>query len=270
MKPRSRAMASAVAESSPPESSTTAGAASADTFRALTLLPRHVAPEVLVELDLEAHRQAILEYPIGQVVRRQLLVARRKKNRTAVGKRELAQLRTTPLVVRTIADDELHQIHGPQLRELLVAVALLLPRAWRLDVHHPDDARIDLIERHRTARLQRDSQLRIAQQCQQGHTSLLRERLAAGHTDVGSREFAYSRENPLRLPPFTPVKGVLGVAVAAAQRTAREAHEYRGKADGIGLALQRVEDLGDFEPRRTHVPDRSRSPSRAATGRECA
>src|SRR5690348_16852653 len=103
-------MASAVAESRPPERSTTADEpAFADSLRALTLLPRHVAPEVLVQLDLEAHRQAILEDPLGQLAGGQLLVARGKEHGTAVGKGELAQLRTTPVIVGAIADDELNQ-----------------------------------------------------------------------------------------------------------------------------------------------------------------
>jgi hypothetical protein len=41
-----------------------------------TLLPRHIAPQNLVELNLKPHRQAILENPVRQVARGQLLVAR--------------------------------------------------------------------------------------------------------------------------------------------------------------------------------------------------
>ena len=43
------------------------------------------------------------------------------------------------------------------------------------------------------------------------------------------------------------MKRVGGVAVLAAQRTTGEAHEHRGKPHGVGLTLQRVENLRDLE-----------------------
>src|SRR4029077_14800330 len=106
-------MARAVAESRPPESSTTAGERN--------LLPRHVAPEVLVKLDLEAHRQAVLEDPVRQLPRRLLLVARGEQHRAAGRQRELTQLRAAPLVVGAATDHELDEVGGSQARELLVA-----------------------------------------------------------------------------------------------------------------------------------------------------
>src|SRR5580698_10186153 len=49
------------------------------------------------------------------------------------------------------------------------------------------------------------------------------------------------------IAPVAAVKGVFGIAPHAAQRATREAHEYRAPADRIGLALDRVEDLGDAQ-----------------------
>src|SRR5256885_15839170 len=85
MNPCWRAIASTVAESRPPDNNTTA----AD---AVTLLPRHVAPEVFVQLDLQAHRQPVLEYPVGELARRELLMTRRKQHRAAGREGEVAQL----------------------------------------------------------------------------------------------------------------------------------------------------------------------------------
>src|ERR1700722_20331932 len=105
-------MASTVAESRPPDKSTTARALA-------TLLPRHIAPQNLVELNLEAHRQAILENPVREVARGQLLVARRKQHGTPGIEAELAQLGATPLVVRTPTNNKLHQIVGRKPPELV-------------------------------------------------------------------------------------------------------------------------------------------------------
>ena len=102
---RARAIASTVAESRPPESSTTAGF-----MHDGRSLSRHVAPQHLVELQLEAHRQPVLEDPVGE--RRRARLAR-SSARTAPGsarQRVLAQVRLAPVVILARADHELHLI----------------------------------------------------------------------------------------------------------------------------------------------------------------
>src|SRR5215469_11679287 len=115
-------MARVVAESSPPESKTTARGLDICSIIALIRQPRnasfehfrllawHVAPQVLVQLDLEAHRQAIREDPVGKIASGELLVARREEHGAALGQRQLRQLGAAPLVIVTVADDELHQV----------------------------------------------------------------------------------------------------------------------------------------------------------------
>src|SRR3984893_263116 len=247
MNPRSRAIASTVAESRPPDNNTTAREPS-------TLLPRHVAPEIFMQLDLQAHRQPVLEYPVGELARRELLMTRRKQHRAAGGKGELAQLAATPLVVAAAADHELDQVPRAQPRQLLIAVAPFLAGTRRLDVDDFRHTRIDTRERHGAAGFQRDPQAGIAQQGQQLRAALLRERFASGHTHERRAELAHPRHDRLRLPPLAAVEGVGGVAILAAQRAAGEAHEHRGPARGVRLALQGVEDLGDLEARHALWP----------------
>ena len=45
-----------------------------------TLPPRHVAPQHLVQLDLQPHRQPVREYPVREIARGHLLVARREEH----------------------------------------------------------------------------------------------------------------------------------------------------------------------------------------------
>src|SRR5579863_7137079 len=113
-KPCARASASAVAESRPPESSTMAGARS-------TSLPRHVAPQELVQLHLQAHRQLVFEDPVGELARGQLLVARREEHGAAPGELQLRQARAAPLVVVASANDELDEVLGSQALKFRVA-----------------------------------------------------------------------------------------------------------------------------------------------------
>src|SRR2546430_4712209 len=80
----SRAIASIVAESRPPDNNTTAADPS-------TLPSRHIAPQVFVQLNLQAHRQPVLEYPVGERARRELLMTRRKQHRAAGREGELAR-----------------------------------------------------------------------------------------------------------------------------------------------------------------------------------
>src|ERR1700726_2502625 len=242
MNPCWRAIASTVAESRPPDNNTTAADAS-------TLLPRHVAPEIFVQLDLQAHRQPVLEYPVGELARRELLMTRRKQHRAAGRKAELAQLLATPLVVAAAADHELDQVPRAQPRQLLIALPPFLARTRRLDVDDFRPTRIDTRDRPGAAGFQRDPQAGIGQQGQQLRAALLRERFASGHAHERRAELAHPRDDRLRLPPFPAVEGIGGVAILAAQRAAREAHEHRGPACGVRLALQGVEDFGDPQAR---------------------
>src|SRR6266436_10080522 len=143
-------MASAVAESRPPESNTTAGAP------LIQLLSGHIAPQILVQLDLEPHRQPILQNPIRELAGGQLLVTRGEQHRAARIQSELTQLLPTPLVVAAAADDELHEILGAQLRELVIAIAVLFPRARGFHVHDSHYTRVDARQGHRAAGFERD------------------------------------------------------------------------------------------------------------------
>src|SRR6187455_2218958 len=107
-------MASTVAESSPPDSNTTA--------RTAGLLSRDIAPQHLVKLQLEPHRQAICEDPVGELPCRQLLGARREQHLAACGKAARFDLRPAPLVVGTIADHELDLLLRTQQREVVVTI----------------------------------------------------------------------------------------------------------------------------------------------------
>jgi len=57
------------------------------------------------------------------------------------------------------------------------------------------------------------------------------------------------------IAPLPAMEGVLGVAVAAAQRATGQAHEHGRPAGGVGLALQGQEDLGDLQPRQRRLHD---------------
>src|SRR6478735_940627 len=99
-------MASTVAESSPPDSRTTA--------RIDGLLSRDIAPQHLVKLHLEPYGQAVGEDPVGELPCRQLLCARREQHLAARGEIARCDLRAGPLVVGSIADHELDLLLGPQ------------------------------------------------------------------------------------------------------------------------------------------------------------
>src|SRR6202162_1387213 len=115
MNPCWRAIASTVAKSRPPDNNTTAAHVS-------TLLPRHIAQELLCQLIRQAPRQPVLEYPLGELARRELLMTRRKQHRAIGRKGELAQLAATPFVVAAAADHEFDQVARAQPRQLLIAV----------------------------------------------------------------------------------------------------------------------------------------------------
>jgi hypothetical protein len=176
-------------------------------------------------------------------------MARGEEHRATRIELEFAHLGDAPLVIRPATDDKLHQILAPQALELRVTIAPGLPGRGRLDIDDPDHALIHIIKTHRAARLKRHSIACGTQFFQQLQAVLLSERLAARHADVPRAELPHARENVRQLPPFTPVESVGRVAVLTAQRTARQADKRSRNPRGIGLTLQRIEDLGDLQAR---------------------
>ena len=132
-----RAQASAVAESRPPESSTTARAP----ISARAHCPRDTCAAGSGSAPAGGPRESSRP-ACGREVARGSARTAPDSARPAAATLELA---AAPLVVGAIAQHELDLLLRPQQRQLLVAVALLLARAGRLDVHDADDARIHLL-----------------------------------------------------------------------------------------------------------------------------
>src|SRR6187402_3366592 len=131
-------MASVVAESSPPERSTTAGCPANDGLSAAG----DVTPDHLVQLHLETHRKPVLEDPVGKPGRGELLKARREKHLAACVQALVEHALPAPVVVRAVADHELELVAGAQAMHRQVEVTPVLARARRLDVDDAGDARV--------------------------------------------------------------------------------------------------------------------------------
>src|SRR5687768_394541 len=101
-------MASTAAESSPPGSRITAR----DVIAFLSSFAGHVAPKHLVQLKLEANRQAIGQDPVRKLARGLLLGAWREQHLAPPGKGR--QFVAAPVVVGAIADHELDLLFGAQ------------------------------------------------------------------------------------------------------------------------------------------------------------
>src|SRR5450631_4558375 len=173
-------------------------------------------------------------------------MAWRKKYAAARVELKVTQLRNTPVIVRAAADDKFDEIFRCQTRKLIIAVARLLTRTWRLDINDQHHALINTRKRHRAARLKRDPIAVRAELLQELCAAFLRERFAARHADVTGAKLSYARKNGGQLPPITAVEGVSGVAVLAAQRTAGETHKRRRNAGSVRLPLQRIEDFREL------------------------
>src|SRR3546814_10936422 len=70
-------------------------------------LPRRVAPEYLVQLQLEAHRQTVGQNPFDQLCRCQLSLTRREQHGTAVVEAVFDDAFACPVVIGTITNHEL-------------------------------------------------------------------------------------------------------------------------------------------------------------------
>ena len=91
------------------------------------------------------------------------LVARREEH--GARQRMLRDDVARPFVVGAVADDDLHGVVRRQKLEILPAIAMRLLRARRLEVDDARDARIDVRDVDRTARLERNVEARVAELC---------------------------------------------------------------------------------------------------------
>src|SRR6266581_345892 len=243
-------MARQVAESRPPDSSTTAG-------RVMSVRPGRRsgcsssaalrAPQHFVKLELHAHRQTVAQYPLRQPGRRKAFPDRRKQHRAALRQAVFVQLLDGPAIVGLVGEHELDFVARGEKLEILQAVLGRLARARRLEVHDPGDAGIDAANIERTARLQRYRISRVAEHRQQARAGLLCQGFAAGDADRRAAEVSNPLEDGLDGHRAAPGEGVLGVAPDAAQRATGQPHEYRRQTGASGLALDRVENLADAQ-----------------------
>jgi hypothetical protein len=92
----------------------------------------------------------------------------------------------------------------------------------------------------------------ISERLQKLEAILLGKRLAARHANVPGTQLGDTIEDRRKLPPLPALKRVRGIAVLAAERTARQTNERSGDPRGVGFALQGIEDFSDLESR--HCP----------------
>jgi hypothetical protein len=108
------------------------------------LLASQLTPKNLVQLQLEAHWQAVGDQPVGQRCRWQLVVHRRKKQRTEGCKLPFLDHLTRPFVVGAVFEDEFELVVGGQQGQVLPTIPIALAGAGGFDVDDARDARVDL------------------------------------------------------------------------------------------------------------------------------
>src|SRR5262249_24358555 len=80
-------------------------------------------PDVLVKLDLEAHRQLALEDPGREITRIDATPDGAEQHRTAGRQIARAHLAARPLVIGAVGDHELELVGGAKVRHVLPAIA---------------------------------------------------------------------------------------------------------------------------------------------------
>ena len=197
---------------------------------------------------MQTHAQAIGQNPLGEFPRGELPVAGRQQHiGNAIRERELSDFAARPEVVRAVANHEFDLIVRGQMRDIAVVVALGLAGGGCFEVQHFHHPGVHRRNGQGATGLQGDRIPGIAEANEQRQAVGLGQRFTAGHGDIG-RAVAGHVVTELGQGVHAPtVKGVLRIAIRAAQGTAGQAHENRGPAYRIGLALQRMKNLGDTQ-----------------------
>jgi len=208
-------------------------------------MPRHVAPEVFMQLQLQPDRQPVLQDPFGQLGRILLLLSGGEQDFTAGREIVFPEAVPGPFIILPVADDELDLVGAAQRYDVRITVALHFARARRLQVHHLDDARIDAGDIECPAGLKRDAVTGITQLPQQRQAGLLRQRLAPGHRDIAGPVAGYPFQDGTGFHPLASLEGVGGIAITATQWTTRETNKDGRAARGQRFPLQGIKNFGN-------------------------
>src|SRR6185503_12187098 len=170
-KPSARALAAAVYESSPPLSRTTVS----DTACV-------GAPDVLVQLQLDAHRQFVGEHPLRQRLWIEDAVHRGQMNRGgAANERMPSDHVSGKLVVGAILDDELDLVVGTKPLEVFPVVLRNLAAAWALHIEDRHDVSGNTLRAAMTTGLEQHRLAAVEQSLHERIHLFLEQRLTAGH-----------------------------------------------------------------------------------------
>ena len=119
-------------------------------------------PQQLVQLQQHPDRQAVAQYPFGQMRGIQRAVRRRKQHCAFLGQPMLRQDLLCPLVIVFIAQHEFDFVMLGQQRQIFSTVLFGFTGRGSLDVHHAHHARIHLADIQCAAGFQRHLVARIA------------------------------------------------------------------------------------------------------------
>jgi len=109
--------------------------------------------------------------------------------------------------------------------------------AGRFQIHDPMDAWIDLRDIVGAAGFEQNSITGIAQPRHERQHVLLEQRLASGNLDQRTTKPCDRIYNVVQSLFLSPVKGVLGIAIIAAQIAECEPHEHTGLSNPRAFTL---------------------------------
>src|SRR3989442_1383776 len=201
-----------------------------------------LAPDHLVQLQLQPCRPAALEHPGGEILWRNLAVGWGEENGNLAPELELVELLQRPPEVVARADHHLHLVAARKLAEG-AELDMRLVRSRSLQIHDLAHAPRHRPEGALAVRLEGHLVATVEQLLRELRQLLLQRGLPPGQADEPGRVLRHLREDLLAGHLPAAVERVLGVAVLAAQIAPREPHEYRGHAGEGRLALDAVEDL---------------------------
>src|SRR2546428_164478 len=234
-----RAMATATQESMPPLSRTTARGLSPG-FLSMTRVrvsdPAHVGgPDVLVDLELQADRQAIGQDPFSQPPRVENAVHGGQQHAAAGGETMTRDDLPGPVVVGTVGDDELHLVRRLQESDVLEAVLPVHTASGTLQVHDHHGARVEGREIQAAAGFDGHFEAAIAQLTDQVVHAFLQEGLAPCDQDEARPERGDARQDRAdrQVAPF--LEGVRRIAPRATQIAVGEADEHARSTGVAGI-----------------------------------
>jgi hypothetical protein len=210
-----------------------------------------------MQLELKPDLQSAVQYPVCNLLVRELIMHRRKQDGADSGNQIVrANHIAGPVEILPVSNYEFHFIVPAQEFNVSVVIVFLHSAGRAFEVHYFMHARIDLTQRHVPSRLEQNRVATLQKTPEELVHGLLQHRFPAGYERKACGERLDNLHDFVNRHFLRFVERILGIAVAAPKVTVGQPDESTWQPREGRLPLNTVEDFAYFHISSVEVASR--------------